>query len=134
MDLEKLQTEMNAFYSKDSNRRPVTKEDLDQDKFFVAYHSDKMWYRVRVNSMLDEFTAAVRFVDYGDFSMISIDNLQILWSQFRNLPMQAINAKLAGKLTKTAIRPVSWFREWNFKKLKCFFSRRYNSDERRLDS
>lgn len=48
--------------------------------------------------MLDEATVAVRFVDFGDFSMISLENLQVLNSQFRNLPMQAISANLAGKV------------------------------------
>ena len=38
--------------------------------------------------MLDESTVAVRFVDYGDCSMVAIENLQVLWAQFRNLPMQ----------------------------------------------
>lgn len=44
--------------------------------------------------MLDESTLAVRFVDFGDLSMVSCEKVQILWPQFRNLPMQAISATL----------------------------------------
>ena len=87
---------MQQFYSSDGARKPVTKKDLEQDCFFAAF-SDSMWRRVRVNAMLDEFTVAVRFVDHGDFSMMNIDCLQLLCSSFRNLPMQAVNASLAGK-------------------------------------
>jgi hypothetical protein len=95
--LEQLERLMNQFYRAESCRRAVTKSDLEKDCFFAAFHDD-MWRRVRVNSMLDEYTVAVRFVDHGDFSMTSIDCLQLLWSQFRNLPMQAVNACLAGEL------------------------------------
>lgn len=84
--------------------KPVTKEDLAADVYFAAKHSDGQWYRVRVNSMLDECTVAVRFVDYGDFSMIALENLRILWAQFRNLPMQAINATLAGEFQNLIFR------------------------------
>ena len=94
--LEKLEKSMQQYYSLDSNRKPVTKTDLEQDCFFAAFN-DNMWRRVRVNAMLDEFTVAVRLVDHGDFSMMNIDCLQLLCSSFRNLPMQAVNATLAGK-------------------------------------
>ncbi|TRY71634.1 hypothetical protein TCAL_05296 [Tigriopus californicus] len=94
-DLQQLQADINVFYENAKNRRPVTGEDLKQDKYFVALHSDKCWYRIRINSMLDEETAAVRYVDYGDVSMVNIQNLQVLCSKFRNLPMQAVSAKLA---------------------------------------
>ena len=93
--LEKLEKSMQQFYSVESNRKPVEKKDLEQDCFFAAF-SNNMWRRVRVNAMLDEFTVAVRLVDHGDFSMMNIDCLQLLSSSFRNLPMQAVNATLAG--------------------------------------
>ncbi len=86
---------MSEFYSAKDRQREVTRADLEKDVFFACFHDDK-WRRVRVNSQLDEYTVAVRFVDHGDFSMTGIDNLQLLWSHFRNLPMQAVNACLAG--------------------------------------
>ena len=95
--MEDLQDSIQKFYSNSKHQKEVTKSQLEQDKFFAALHSDKNWYRVRVNSFLDEYTVAVRFVDYGDHAMISISNLQVLRSQFRNLSMQAVNACLAGE-------------------------------------
>eukprot|EP00095_Tigriopus_kingsejongensis_P000637 maker-scaffold275_size226830-snap-gene-1.31 protein:Tk00637 transcript:maker-scaffold275_size226830-snap-gene-1.31-mRNA-1 annotation:"tdrd7" len=99
-EFNQLQGDINVFYSNPKNHRPVTKTDLEQDKFFAIRHEDKSWYRVKVTSMLDEFTASVRFVDFGDASMVCVDNFQLLWSQFRNLPMQAISAKLADIIPK----------------------------------
>ena len=96
--LEDLQESIQKFYSSPKHQKEMSKQQLDGDKFFAALHSDKCWYRVRVNSYLDEFTVAVRFVDYGDHAMISISNLQVLRSQFRNLPMQAVSGCLAGNL------------------------------------
>ena len=90
--LDKLQAEMLRFYKQRRN-----KVNLQQDRYFAALHSDDQWYRVRINSFLDESTVTARFVDYGDVSMINSDNLDVLWPQFRNLPMQAINASMSGK-------------------------------------
>merc|ERR1719471_622578 len=58
-------------------------------------HTDGFWYRVRITKVIDGESAAVRYVDYGDLTMVSLSDIQPLWGQFRNLPFQAINAKLA---------------------------------------
>jgi hypothetical protein len=57
-----------------------------------------------VSKCIDENNVAVRFVDYGDLTMMNTAELQPLWSQFRRLPYQAITARLAN------IRPaeVDW--------------------------
>ena len=126
--LEKLEKSMQQFYSSDSARKPVTKKDLEQDCFFAAF-SDNMWRRVRVNAMLDEFTVAVRLVDHGDFSMMNIDCLQLLCSSFRNLPMQAVNASLAGK--GCSLQPMQ--KERRLLNGLCILSfHRYHPHQRRL--
>ncbi len=96
-DLSQLQSEMNAFYSSAKNIRSMTASDLLTDKYFAGRHSDGNWYRVRLCSMLDAETINARFVDFGDFGMVGLENLQVLKPQFRNLPMQAISAYLAGR-------------------------------------
>ena len=99
-NLDELQSEMQAFYNVESNLHPesplTSLNHLSKDSYFAGKHSDNLWYRVKVNSMLDEGTAAVKMVDFGDFAMIPLDKLQPLWPRYRNLPMQAINASLAG--------------------------------------
>ena len=119
---------MQQFYSSDGARKPVTKKDLEQDCFFAAF-SDSMWRRVRVNAMLDEFTVAVRFVDHGDFSMMNIDCLQLLCSSFRNLPMQAVNASLAGK--GCSLEPMQKERRL-LNGLRILSFHRYHPHQRRL--
>merc|ERR1719322_134646 len=97
--LENLSLEMNKFYNDEKNhydKGPLTSDHLSKDFFFAGKHDDGQWYRVKVNSMLDEYSAAVKLVDYGDYSMMQLENMQPLWPQFRHLPMQAISASLAG--------------------------------------
>jgi tudor domain-containing protein 1/4/6/7 len=40
---------------------------------------------------------SVYFCDYGDVSVMSLEKLQPLTDQFKELPYQAIKAKLAGR-------------------------------------
>ncbi len=89
---------MKDFYSDTSKHHQLSNDDLMKDCFYAALHTDGLWYRVKINSQEDPCTLAVKIVDFGDFSLVPLENLQPLWPQFRNLPMQAINATLAGKL------------------------------------
>ena len=43
---------------------------------------DGKWYRVKVNSTIDESTVAAKMVDFGDYTMIPMERLQPLWPQF----------------------------------------------------
>ena len=98
--LEELQVAMAKFYAKQKNLKVIQESDLQQDRYFAVKHPDGAWYRASMNSMLDSSTLAVRFVDYGNFYMAPIKDVQVLWPQFRNLPMQAIYATLSGKILK----------------------------------
>lgn len=94
--LEKLQESLSTFYDEKFNHYAVDAEDLKRDKFFAARHTDGIWYRVRIDAIIDDNSVAVCFVDYGDVNIVTMDKLQILWREFRNLPMQAIKASLSG--------------------------------------
>ena len=103
--LETFQSGLNAFYSKPQNAygRTLTNADINSgDKFYAGQHMDGKWYRVKVNATIDENTVAAKIVDFGDFTMIPLENLQPLWPQFRRLPMQSVNASLAGTPFKTS--------------------------------
>lgn len=93
--LEKLMSDLNSFYNKEENVQEVATEDIKEGDYFAARHTDGFWYRVRVTRVIDGDSAAIRYVDYGDLTMVSLSDIQPLWGQFRNLPFQAINAKLA---------------------------------------
>ena len=95
---------LNSFYHNPKNMygRSITNDDVAKgDKFYAGQHMDGKWYRVKVNASIDEGTVAAKIVDFGDFTMIPLESLQPLWPQFRNLPMQAISASLAGILFET---------------------------------
>eukprot|EP00096_Caligus_rogercresseyi_P003442 TRINITY_DN1645_c0_g1_i6.p1 TRINITY_DN1645_c0_g1~~TRINITY_DN1645_c0_g1_i6.p1 ORF type:complete len:1062 (+),score=365.52 TRINITY_DN1645_c0_g1_i6:134-3319(+) len=94
--LEILVSEINEYYSEPSRRvHSITLDDLKKDSFFAALHSDGYWYRIKVDQVLEDQNLTVKIVDYGDFIMVPLTNLQPLWPQFRNLPMQAIKAFLS---------------------------------------
>ena len=98
--LQSLMAEMDAFYSTESNLQPVRPEEMVEGAYLAGRHSDGYWYRVRITKCIDATSAAVRLVDYGDLSMLNLCDMQPLWPGFRQLPLQAINARLAN------IRPV----------------------------
>lgn len=101
-NLQALMADMDAFYNGEGNLTDMRREQpsLVEGQYLAGRHSDGYWYRVRITKVMDQFSAAVRFIDYGDLSMMSLTDLQPLWKQFRLLEQQAINAKLAN------IRPV----------------------------
>jgi len=95
--LEGLMTELNSFYNESSNCPGVGEQEgvLVEGQYFAARHTDGFWYRVKVANVIDTDNVAVRYVDYGDLTMLAVSELQPLWGQFRNLPYQAIGARLA---------------------------------------
>ena len=92
--LEVLMSDLNVFYNKEDNLQELSGGDIKEGEYFAARHTDGFWYRVKITKVIDAENTAVRYVDYGDLTMVSLADLQPLWSQFRNLPFQAINAKL----------------------------------------
>jgi hypothetical protein len=94
--LELLMNDLSNFYNDPSHLREMSVEQVEEGSYFSARHPDDgYWYRVRVTKVIDSENVAVRYVDYGDLSMVSLGNLQPLCFQFRNLPYQAIHARLA---------------------------------------
>ncbi|XP_076752241.1 tudor domain-containing protein 7 tapas isoform X1 [Xylocopa sonorina] len=78
-----------------------TPESVREGKLYAAQHTDGHWYRVCISSIIEENMVSVYFCDYGDISVMPINKLQPLKSQFVELPYQAIKARLAG------IRPIN---------------------------
>lgn len=99
--LEVLMSDLNAYYNKEKHHVDVTGDQLKEGDYFAARHTDGFWYRVKITNVIDGENAAVRYVDYGDLTMVSLPDLQPLWGQFRNLPFQAINAKIANVVPAT---------------------------------
>ncbi|KAI4492107.1 hypothetical protein M0802_010115 [Mischocyttarus mexicanus] len=78
-----------------------TIESIKEGNYYAAKHKDDNWYRVSAMNIINENMVTVYFCDFGDVSILSLDKLQPLQSQFLELPYQAIKAKLIG------IRPIN---------------------------
>ena len=102
--MDTLQFDMNAFYTKRTTATPVKASELKNTPFYASMHpKNHAWCRVRVQSVVDRDSVLVRYVDYGDVCVREIGELRPLFPFFRNLPMQAIVAKLSSKVLHSAV-------------------------------
>jgi len=92
--LKDLMSDLEIFYNISSNRIKIL-DDVTVGEYFAALHDDERWYRVKVVREIDLNLLVVRFVDYGENVITSLEKLQPLADEFRELPMQGIMAKLA---------------------------------------
>lgn len=106
--LDDLMAEMLSFYEAEGSSafpEGLPEALLRKGHYYAGRHVDKAWYRVLVQQVQGPLMASVYFVDYGDYSMMQPSELQPLWQRFRHLPVQAIQASLAG------VTPVQ--EDWN---------------------
>ncbi|XP_012284701.1 tudor domain-containing protein 7A [Orussus abietinus] len=73
-----------------------TSDSVKEGRLYAAKHSDGFWYRVCISNVINDTTVTVYFCDFGDVSVLTLDKLQPLKSQFMELPYQAIRARLVG--------------------------------------
>lgn len=65
---------------------------------YAALHTDGIWYRATVeNILMGASTVHVQYCDFGDVAVLSRNYLKSLPNKFRNLPKQAIQARIHGK-------------------------------------
>ncbi|XP_065284174.2 tudor domain-containing protein 7B-like isoform X1 [Dermacentor albipictus] len=106
--LDALMSEMQSFYAAEGSSafpEGLPEALLRKGRYYAGRHMDKCWYRVLVQQVQGPLMASVYFVDYGDYGMMQPSELQPLWQRFRHLPVQAIQASLAG------VEPVQ--NDWN---------------------
>ncbi|KAJ9589011.1 hypothetical protein L9F63_017706, partial [Diploptera punctata] len=61
------------------------------------FPEDGVWYRARVNEILEDKLVSLFFVDHGDFASVSIDDIAPITNKLINkLPFQAIECSLFG--------------------------------------
>lgn len=65
----------------------------------ARYSEDLKWYRAIIKSV-EENSAIVEFVDYGNTELVDLTEIKVILKEFLNLPMQAVHCKLFG-LTNT---------------------------------
>lgn len=89
--LSSLMCEMQSYY--DSTGKELSA--IEVGEFFAVKHNDDTWYRAHTTMVQDGIVTGL-FVDYGDCFVTSQDRVQELPNFFRELPYQAIKAKLHG--------------------------------------
>jgi len=93
--LEEMMESMQAEYKQQKYPHPPL-DSVKEGELYAALHHDGNWYRVCVSNVINDNMVSVYFCDYGDVSVLPLDKLQPLIDQFKELPYQAIKAKLAG--------------------------------------
>ncbi|XP_049858624.1 tudor domain-containing protein 7-like isoform X1 [Schistocerca gregaria] len=75
-------------------------QSIVEGEFYAVLHSDQLWYRGKVISVMSDSVISVYFCDYGDVSVLSREKFRLLADEFKTLPHQAIKAKLC------AVKPI----------------------------
>ncbi|XP_014218025.1 tudor domain-containing protein 7-like, partial [Copidosoma floridanum] len=75
----------------------LTSESIKLGEVYAVQNSDDdTWFRGCVFEIISDNIFVVYACDYGDFRVVSLDNLQPLLEEFLELPFQAVKAKLVG--------------------------------------
>jgi hypothetical protein len=122
-----METEMQELYEAQHRVMPSPViEDLVENSVFAVKHPDDLrWYRCRTSCFslkllrpnMQEFElikfffcfrvsivttlhgmVSVRYCDYGELGLVTLDRLRFLDARFMKIPKLAIRAKLHGKL------------------------------------
>lgn len=64
----------------------------------AQYSEDLKWYRVVIKSV-EENSATVEFVDYGNTESVDFTKIKVIQEKFLKLPMQAVHCKLLGLIS-----------------------------------
>jgi len=96
---EEFEINMLHFYSVERDSE-VSKLELDAvkegDVIVIFKADDNQWYRAKIHEiLLSGSHFMVKLIDYGDLLMVEADNMRKLIGRFRELPAQAINARLS---------------------------------------
>jgi len=90
--LSSLQTDMDAFFSQEDNKRGVL--DPVVGKIYAA-HTASAWHRVQVEEIFDSQCVCF-FIDHGDSEIVKKDDLVLIPLKFLLLPPQVMETQLAG--------------------------------------
>ncbi|CAL1273508.1 unnamed protein product [Larinioides sclopetarius] len=113
LGLNRLEKEMECFYSNFPNRRyKMADADIVVGATCAAFYTvDQHWYRVVITALPTLDSAVVNFVDYGNSDQVPRSALYYLKYTFIHLPAQAYKAQLAA--IKPANEKDKWTKETN---------------------
>lgn len=93
-NLERLMKDLQKFYK---NRPPTKKTPTNGSSIVARYAKDSLFYRARIlNSNPDLKKYRVEFIDFGNKSIVTLDNVWEVERQFMKVPRIAISCSLIG--------------------------------------
>lgn len=97
-----MKQRMHDLYEKEENRIELP-ENVITKGLFIAGKYKHMWYRIQVKEIINRnpFQVMCLLVDYGEIQSFDLRDIQPLYNEFRELPIQAIKASLATAEPKT---------------------------------
>ncbi|XP_046357075.2 tudor domain-containing 6-like isoform X1 [Haliotis rufescens] len=90
--LENMMKDLNKHFNTNTKRVVLEEKDLTKG-MLMAGNMDGAWYRVIIKNII-EHQMSVYFPDYGQYNILSLEDLQPLPEQFYALPLCAVKAKL----------------------------------------
>uniref|UniRef100_A0A336MTU0 CSON004633 protein n=1 Tax=Culicoides sonorensis TaxID=179676 RepID=A0A336MTU0_CULSO len=97
---ETLVNKMQKYY--ETMKDPLDPVTIKEHYLYAAYReSTKEWCRAKLLNRYSEDCNKVYFPDYANIDVVSIKNLRELPNEFRELPEQAVQAKLYGIKSKS---------------------------------
>jgi len=98
LELDSIMENIAATYENGGDT--IQASEIQSGTYCIAqYSEDLKWYRAVIKSV-EENSATVEFVDYGNTESVDLMKIKVISEEFFKLPMQAIHCKLLG-LTDT---------------------------------
>ncbi|KAL0117558.1 hypothetical protein PUN28_010395 [Cardiocondyla obscurior] len=98
LELDSLMESIAAVY--ENGGEPMQISEIQNGTYCITqYSEDLKWYRAVIKSV-EENSATVEFVDYGNTESVDLMKIKVISEEFLKLPMQAVHCKLFG-LTNT---------------------------------
>lgn len=76
--------------------QPVHMDDVVPGKIYASRHEDGVWYRTSVIKIIHSGSISVFYCDFGYYANLTVKQLVHLDDEYKQLPYQAIKARLAG--------------------------------------
>ncbi|KAL5013682.1 hypothetical protein ScPMuIL_007952 [Solemya velum] len=93
--LDELFQKLNDYFVEKEQDKHLKYEDVEDNLLYAGLQGG-VWYRVLVTKKIETDLVSVYLVDFGEYTVMSLDELQPLPSKFWQLPFLAFKCKLSG--------------------------------------
>ncbi|GLV35884.1 tapas [Carabus blaptoides fortunei] len=94
-DLSHLMEKLQARYNTQATT-PVNMEDVVPGRIYASRRKDGIWYRTSVIKIIHSGSISVFYCDFGYYANLTVKQLMHLDDEYKQLPYQAMKARLAG--------------------------------------